>query len=555
MGLLHTIAGSQEQLVAVYISPATIGVAVVDERKRLPKVSAYDFIAIEQEEGAFTPRSFLELPELAAETLQQLLKRNKIGRKDVSISIPTHDVILRKAQIPLMSESDFQSAASIGGLWDAFAWMPSAPGEYFVDFISFNRTESEGMTACMVAAPLSVVEQYTHIIHLAGLRTVMIDTHNFAIWRALNRWVQLEQKGQNAICEIVLAGDYVTVLKDGIPELTELYGMERLRQQLFSGGEISAEDRQQLFDSYASQVSTVLQSVNGEPTDEGGEKSTVVVLSDIPAVQQASESMAQAMEKEGMEIGDLHQIFSRPQAVANRFESEPNQAALLVTLGLGLRRLELFGASRANLWGTQVMNLLPGHQQLKKSRKRRFLLNFWSVVVGIPLMLGMIYLQMEQSREHLRLSTQMVDYERLTRSIEHLNSQLSAGGGKLKTLRQFLDVAARAGNNYPLTYRLLTHLVEQIPLGVRLDQIEWQEQGVLHLKGVAGSDDEILTLVEQLRGDRLFSRVSLTTIAEEAGQKNSRGLRSQGGKERGFLLECEVDQTAVLQPGGKVDGD
>ncbi len=546
MPLLRTIARSQEQLVAIYISTSTLGVAVVTDRSGLPKVSAYDFAHLDPESIAVGEHSWLEQPELAADALRKLLKSNGIRRKDASISIPTHDVILRKAEIPLMSETEFLSAAELGGLWDAFSWMPSSPDEYFVDFTSFNRDRERGMmTACMVAAPLAVVNKYSEIVRLAGLRTVMIDTHNFAIWRALNRWVGNEQDGETAICEIVRDRDYVTVLRDGIPELTELYGMEQLRQQLIADVEMSEADQQQLFDSYASQIASVLQkprfNLDGTPAETSEQSAaTVLMLSDIPAIARQREVLEQSLSQQGLQLGELEQIFSRPEPVATKLDQEHNQAALLVTLGLGLRRIELFHSSSQTLWGARVINLLPGYRQLKRVRKTRFLLNFWSALIGLPLVAAMLFIQFTQSQEHLRLSTEMVDYQRLTRSVSHLNQQLSERGVELNRLNRLLKVADGVGNNYALTYQLLTHLVTHIPLDVRLDRIDWQQSGILQLKGVASSDDEILRLVDDLRGDPLFHRVSLTTIEQEAGERGQDQALNTQRKERGFLLECEV---------------
>ncbi len=532
---------------AIYISHQTIGVSVVNDRGRLPKVSAFDFSHIDRDSLDGGIPSFLDYPDIAAEKLRELLKKNRIRRKDASISIPTHDVIIRKAEIPVMSDDEFRAAAEIGGLWDAFSWMPSSPDEYFVDFLSFGHDHEQGMmTACMVAAPLDVVNRYTEIIRMAGLRTVMIDTHNFAIWRALNRWIQQsDETAEIAICEFVSDRDYVTVLKDGIPELTELYGMEQLRQQMVAGVEMPEEARAQLFGSYASQLSTVLQNPV-QPESEEEKLPILLVLSDIPTIQQHHDELKQVMEAHGLQLGELDEIFSEPPVIADKLETEHNQAALLVTLGLGLRRIELFRSSHQILWGARVINLLPGYRQLRRVRKQRFLINFWSALIGIPLLAGMLWIYMLQSQQQLKLATEVVEFDRLNRSITHLNQTLSERGEALSRLNRLLKVASRIGNNYALSYTLLEHLVERVPLDVRLDQVSWDERGILSIEGVASSDDEILKMVDALRSDPLLQRVSLTLIAQEKAE-NSSSTAHVVQKERGFLLECEVAATAMKE--------
>ncbi len=545
MELLRKIARSQEQLVAVYISPSTMGISVVDEGNGVPKVSCYDFATIEQDE--FGGRSYMAEPEHAAETIRVLLKRNGVRRRDASISIPTHDVIIRTVEMPILSDEEFLAAAEIGGLWDAFSWVPQGE-EYFIDFMAYNRNDSTGMmSACMVAAPLTVVDQYRSILELAGLNTVMIDTHNFAAWRALNRWLNNEKEQYSAICEIVSSGDYVTVLREGIPELTELYGNDQLRQQFIAGEPMQVDEQAQLFDSYAAQIGDSLQLERNdfvagqeeEAADE--ERATVVVLTNIHAVQQSKQKMVQEMERHRLSLGSLHKIFNRPKTVEREFREQGDQAALLITLGLGLRRLELFGDSSDTLWGARSINLLPGYRVLKKNRKRRFLLNFWSALIGIPLMAMLVFVYMMLSQNHHNLSVEVVEYDRLTRSITHLTTELEEKGVKLKNIKEFIEVSEHAGNNYRQTYTLLQDLVNKIPLAVRLDAIEWREEGILLVRGVAESDSEILSLIESLRQSGLYQRVSLTMIAQES--KGAKVVPDRAKGERGFVIECAVRPT------------
>ncbi len=541
MGILQKIARSQEQLVALYLSPATLSVAVVEEGGAVPRVHAFDFQMLQ---SADEIHSWLEHPQQAAEAIRRLLKRNRIRRTDAAISIPTHDVVIRTATIPLMSETEFQSAATLGGLWDAFAWMPPVEQEHFVDFIAYERDEeTHMMQVAMVAAPLQVVEQYTRIVSLAGLTTVLIDTDNFAIWRALNRWNKLDRDSESVICEMVSSGDFVTVLKGGIPDVTEIFGMDQLRQQLIVGAEMAESERRQLFDSYAAQISSVVESSSdflpGEPVEENSTEekpqTTVITLSEFPAIHAAQSHFDEALQEYGMVLSELVSLFKKPKIVAEQFQQQTSQAALLTTLGLGLRRLEVFSEHSTSLWGTRSINLLPNHKQLRQSRKRRFLLNFWSSLIGIPLLAGMVWLFVEQSTIERELRTELIEYERLNRSIQGLNEQLSRQGVELKALNQLIEVAGRVGNNYALTYETITEVTGSIPLGVRLDQLEWQGEGILQIRGVAESDREILALVERLRAGERFQRVSLTTIEQEV-EKTGRNRV----KERGFLLECEV---------------
>ncbi len=529
MGLLQRIARSQEQLVAVYISATTLAIAVVDEGRRLPRVRVYDFIHLESETGA---GSFLDDPQRSGEALMELLRRNGIRNRDAALSIPTHDVIIRKTEMPLMSEEEFQSAAKMGGLWDIFSWMPSPADEYLVDFLSFGRDSSgETMQACMVAAPRQLVQQLVDIAALAGLRTVMVDTHNFSIWRALNRWLRRKERGEIAICEIVKGGDFVTVLEEGIPELTELYGNEQLRHKMVHGLALDVDEVEQLFSAYATQVSGVLRGGGVEP--ESHSNHHVLLLSDIRNVVEHGEELRQSMASQQLEVGVVNDIFDAPAIVAERFQQEHDQEALLVTLGLGLRRLELFRPEGHLLWGSRVVNLLPNYRSLKRSRKSRFLLHFWSALLGLPLLAATLGVNYDQLEQRQRLQSAVIEVEREERAISQTNQQLERLTTEMVTLQLRLDAAGTMENNHASSFRVLQTLVRQVPLGVQLVRVEKQPGEQWVVQGVAARDEEILEMVERLRGTGRFSRVSLTMIA------------SQSRDGRSFLLECAVIRSPV----------
>jgi len=97
-------------------------------------------------------------------------------------------------------------------------------------------------------------------------------------------------------------------------------------------------------------------------------------------------------------------------------------------------------------------------------------------------------------------------------------------------------------------------VVTQVPLGIRLDGIEWEQKGQLLLKGEAQNDDEILKMVLALRDSVHFDQVSLRTISQkdEGSQSPAKG-RGKKGNRREFVLECQVGQVETLDLSEKIE--
>ncbi|MBT3197686.1 MAG: hypothetical protein HN344_08170, partial [Gammaproteobacteria bacterium] len=204
--------------------------------------------------------------------------------------------------------------------------------------------------------------------------------------------------------------------------------------------------------------------------------------------------------------------------------------------------------------GTRLVNLLPDYRAIRKVRKQRFLIHFWTLLLGIPAILVVAFIHYLQWMEGEDLSQRMSQFQQLTRLIATSNHTLEQRQLRMEQLDEVIYLAEQLGDNYRQSYQLLRFVVTQVPLGIRLDGIEWEQKGQLLLKGEAQNDDEILKMVLALRDSVHFDQVSLRTISQkdEGSQSPAKG-RGKKGNRREFVLECQVGQVETLDLSEKIE--
>ena len=557
----------RKQLTAVYISKSALGICRVSSAgkfggKRPPKIRFIDLV--EGERGD----SFLDPPENGVAALKRLLKRHRIRGGDAALAISTHGVIFRTAELPVMGEEEFRGAAEMGGLWEPFSWAPVPADEYLVDFIRYPQTPGvTTMDACLVAAPRGVVLQQLDIVKQAGLNPVVVDVANLSAARALLRWHRVAGLEGDAMQQFLLyqaAGDghHVTFIDRDTPELSELFVSESLNGRLNSDVELEQDELQQLVSTVASQLQGILQphTDNSRESEERGKDATessieeqseqqapppaalpVFLLTDLPAFARSWEGFTEGLSAQGIAAHQPERFFVRSRVLNKALSRFGNSEAVASLVGLSLRKFDRKKGSSFCLHGAEGINLLPGYRALRKGRKKRFLINTTTLLLGLPTILLMLFLHYQQWMEQTVVSSRLVTYEQLNRAISSNREKLATSTQTLLELQTLLDVAERAGNNHQESYHVLVHVSRSIPLGVRLIEIHSADGVSVTIRGKAGKDSQILEMVDLMRRDGLFSRVSLRTIQQEKAEAGSRRSVRKEGRE--FILHCVVSPT------------
>lgn len=111
--------------------------------------------------------------------IRGMLESMKIKSKRVATSVSGHSVIIRKINLPLMTEAELESSIQ----WEAEQYIPFDVSEVNIDFqiLGPDTKDPAQMNVVLVAAKKEFVNDYIAVFADAGLEPVVMDIDCFAL--------------------------------------------------------------------------------------------------------------------------------------------------------------------------------------------------------------------------------------------------------------------------------------------------------------------------------------------------------------------------------------
>ncbi len=117
---------------------------------------------------------------LVVETINRLVSGLGIKNTNFGTSLSGHSVIIKKINLPSMSESEL--AESIR--WEAEQYVPFDINDVNLDYVVLDTTGKEGMDVLLVAVKKDKIAEYTGVITQAGKTPALVDVDSFAVQNA-----------------------------------------------------------------------------------------------------------------------------------------------------------------------------------------------------------------------------------------------------------------------------------------------------------------------------------------------------------------------------------
>lgn len=115
------------------------------------------------------------------DAMKELMAEQKVKTKDVAISVSGHSVIVKKINIPHMTEEELEESIK----WEAEQYIPFDVDDVNVDFHILGQGETaesqSEMSVLLVAAKKDKLSEYTSLVTEIGLNPVVVDVDAFAI--------------------------------------------------------------------------------------------------------------------------------------------------------------------------------------------------------------------------------------------------------------------------------------------------------------------------------------------------------------------------------------
>jgi len=167
------------------------------------------------------------------DAIRGLTSALRIKTKDVVTSVSGHSIIVKKINIPTMTEDELEESIQ----WEAERYIPFDINDVNIDFQILGPTEGseELMDVVLVAAKKDIINDYLSVIIEAGFTPVIVDIDSFALENMFEANYPIRRDEITALANIGASVTNINILKRGVSSFT---------RDIFTGGNAITEEIQ-----------------------------------------------------------------------------------------------------------------------------------------------------------------------------------------------------------------------------------------------------------------------------------------------------------------------
>ena len=524
---------ANEEIAGIDISENSIKVAQLSKSKDdnwiLDKISLRLLDKAKTAEGIIASRDYV------AEELKLTMANAKITTSNVAISIPVTSAIIRVVTSPLMTDEELQKAIETDSLWENLVQLTDDLNDYsvFHQIISRNP-KSNTMEILFVASKLSDVNSYSSIVKKAGLNPVIMDVKCFTLKNAFDNTLKIENKINNALLEIGTEDNYLIIVHDNIPIITDIFLRTNEKEALAnysSSIQTGENDATNVIRRYSLQLKQALGDYEGK---YGTKINNIKVISNLNNIEELIPAFKKNLLTTGLQVFDPLNEISIPEYNKEKTNLR-NTSIYTSVLGLAYRKLDVFGYYKF-VTAVKNINLLPNREALKRQSKMKFLSGFAmkGLVGGIAalylFLMGFSIFQINMNKGKLE------NFNKIEAEFNKINSQNIKLTKQVNDMQKALRLGSLVNSNQIISYRALAQITRSVPQRVQFTTLNFNGTDQVIISGVAFSDQDIINFISNLNNKDLVEQASLQAMNVPKGQND---LQSANNK-KGFSILCKL---------------
>tara|TARA_Y100000992_G_scaffold276607_1_gene220914 strand:+ start:660 stop:2753 length:2094 start_codon:yes stop_codon:yes gene_type:complete len=522
-----------EEIAGIDISENSIKVAQLskskDDKWILEKISLRFLDKAKTTEGIIASKDYV------AEELKLTMANAKITTSNVAISIPVTSAIIRVVTSPLMTDEELQKAIETDSLWENLVQLTDDLNDYsvFHQIISRNP-KANTMEILFVASKLSDVNSYSSIVKKAGLNPVIMDVKCFTLKNAFDNALKIENKVNNALLEIGTEDNYLIIVHDNIPIITDIFLRTNEKDALanYSSSIQSGEnDATNVIRRYSLQLKQALGDYEGK---YGTKINNIKVISNLNNIEELIPAFKKNLLTTGLQVFDPLNEISIPEYNKEKTNLR-NTSIYTSVLGLAYRKLDVFGYYKF-VTAVKNINLLPNREALKRQSKMKFLSGFAmkGLVGGIAalylFLMGFSIFQINMNKGKLE------NFDQIEAEFNKINSQNIKLTKQVNDMQKALRLGSLVNSNQIISYKALAQITRSVPQRVQFTTLNFNGKDQVIISGVAFSDQDIINFISNLNNKNLVEQASLQAMNVPKGEGD---LQSANNK-KGFSILCKL---------------
>ena len=521
-----------EEIAGLDMTREAVRVAQVSQDKEEKWIlDKFSYRSLDQEKIS---ENLLEHKDYLSEEIELAMANAKITTKNVALSIPVTSAIIRVVTSPLMTDDELQKAIETDSLWDNLVQLTDNLNDYSIFHQIINRnSKNNTMEILFVASKLADVNAYSAIAKKAGLNPVIMDVRCFTLKNAHDntKYKSVTDKGNSAILELGIDENYIMIIHNNIPVITDIFLRPQEKQHLLEviSDQIPTE-ADAVIRRYAMQVK---QAITDYESKYENKITSIQVVSSLKNISFILPAFKKNLPTTRFINFDPLQNVGIPSYNNEKINND-NKSPLASVLGLAYRKLDVFGYYKF-VTAVKNINLLPNRDAVRQQNKLKFLSGFAfkgavGAIAGIYLILTVFsFFQISNNKEKL------LEFDQVQIEFDKMNKDFSLLAKERRKMQQALDLGKLVNSNQARSYRSLAQVTRSVPQRVQFTKMTFDGNASLIIEGVAFSDQDILNFISNLNSKSLIEQASLAAMKNQTGDTNS-----GNNNKKGFTINCKL---------------
>jgi len=523
-----SVAG--EEIAGLDISKESITVAQVsknnDDKWILDKIS---YRLLDKEK---INEDILESKDYISEEIKLALANAKITTTNVAISVPVTSAIIRVVTSPLMTEEELTKAIETDSLWENLVQLTDNLNDYSIFHQVINRnSKTNTMEILFVASKLSDVNSYTSMIKKAGLNPVIMDVKCFTLKNAFDNSVLTADKSNSAILEVGLDDNYLMIIHDNTPIITDVFLRQQEKQSILNIKEIMSDSDEgaNVIRRYAMQIKQALNDYEGKYQTK---INNIKVVSSLGNIKDIINLFRKNLRNTGILLFDPLIETSVPAQNKEKVEIG-NKSIFTSVMGLAFRKLDVFGYYKF-VTAVKNINLLPNRDSLKRQNRMKFISGFAfkglaAGIAGLYILLTVFsFIEINSNKKKL------ANFDQVQTEFDLINTEHNKLMKTNNEMRKSLQLGQLINSNQIISYKVLAQITRSVPIRVQFTKLNFNGVDEVIIEGTAFADQDIINFISNLNQKPSIDQASLVKMNVPDQQTQS------SSNTKGFTIMCKL---------------
>ena len=523
-----SVAG--EEIAGLDISKESITVAQVsknnDDKWILDKIS---YRLLDKEK---INEDILESKDYISEEIKLALANAKITTTNVAISVPVTSAIIRVVTSPLMTEEELTKAIETDSLWENLVQLTDNLNDYSIFHQVINRnSKTNTMEILFVASKLSDVNSYTSMIKKAGLNPVIMDVKCFTLKNAFDNAVLTADKSNSAILEVGLDDNYLMIIHDNTPIITDVFLRQQEKQSILNIKEIMSDSDEgvNVIRRYAMQIKQALNDYEGKYQTK---INNIKVVSSLGNIKDIINLFRKNLPNTGILLFDPLNETSVPAQNKEKVEIA-NKSIFTSVMGLAFRKLDVFGYYKF-VTAVKNINLLPNRESLKRQNRMKFISGFAfkglaAGIAGLYILLTVFsFIEINSNKKKL------ANFDQIQTEFDLINTEHNKLMKTNNEMRKSLQLGQLINSNQIISYKVLAQITRSVPIRVQFTKLNFNGVDEVIIEGTAFADQDIINFISNLNQKPSIDQASLVKMNVPDQQTQT------SGNTKGFTIMCKL---------------